>query len=147
MSYPTSRADRYRKAAEELSHLAEGASSDFIRRYYQRTAERCLLVAEGEEAPLPKWLTAGARSDSSAPLSDEVITTVPQAMPQLDEAIASVPRSGDHANSGQDHSVSRQIGSAAAERDRTDAGHGRGAAHIVRELARRVSRLTSRTTN
>jgi hypothetical protein len=145
MSYPTSRADRYRRLAEELSHLAEGASSDFIRRYYQRTAERCLLVAEGEEAPLPKWLTAGARSDSSAPLSDEVITTVPQAMPQLDEAIASVPRSGDHASSGQGHSVSRQIGSTAAEQDRTETGHGRGAAHIVRELARRISRLTSRT--
>jgi hypothetical protein len=46
MSYPTDRADRYRKAAEELSHLAESASSDFIRSYYQRTAERCLLVAE-----------------------------------------------------------------------------------------------------
>jgi len=143
MSYPTSRADRYRRAAEELSHFAEGASSDFIRRYYRRTAERCLLVADGEEAPLPKWLTSAA----SAPLSDEVITTVPQAMPQLCEAIASVPQSGDHASSGQDHSVSRQIGSTAAERDRTDAGQGRGAAHIVRELARRVSRLTSRTTN
>ena len=47
MSYPTGRADRYRKAAEELSHLAESASSDFIRSYYQRTAEWCLLVAEG----------------------------------------------------------------------------------------------------
>ena len=147
MSYPTSRADRYRRLAEELSHLAEGASSDFIRRYYQRTAERCLLVAEGEEAPLPKWMTSAARSEASTPPSDEVNTTVPQAMPQLDEAIASVPRSGDHASSGQGHSVSRQIGSTAAERDRTDAGQGRGAAHIVRELARRVSRLALRTTN
>jgi hypothetical protein len=127
--------------------LAEGASSDFIRRYYQRTAERCLLVAQGEEAPLPKWMTSAARSEASTPPSDEVNTTVPQAMPQLDEAIASVPRSGDHGSSGQDHSISRQIGSTAAERDRTDAGQGGGAAHIVRELARRVSRLTSRTTN
>jgi hypothetical protein len=74
MSYPTGRADRYRKAAEELLHLAESASSDFIRGYYKRTAERCLLMAQGEEAPLPKWATAAARSESSVPLSDEVIT-------------------------------------------------------------------------
>jgi hypothetical protein len=48
MSYPSSRADRYRKAAAEFSDLAKSASSDFSRGYYQRTAERCLLLAEGE---------------------------------------------------------------------------------------------------
>ena len=48
MSYPTSRADRYRKAAAEFSDLARSATSDFSRGYYQRTAERCLLLAEGE---------------------------------------------------------------------------------------------------
>ena len=97
MAYPTNRADRYRKAAEELTHLAENASSDFIRGYYQRSAERCLMVAEGEEAPLPKWATALARSESSTLLSDQVITSVPeQAVPPLNEAIPfSVLRPGD----------------------------------------------------
>jgi hypothetical protein len=142
MSYPTSRADRYRKAAEELSHLAESASSDFIRRYYQRTAERCLLVAEGEEPPLPKWMTAAARSDSSTPLSDEVITTMPQAMSPLAEAIASVP---DQATAPlPDDGKADQPQQSDTE---PTLAHGRGAAHVVRELARRVSRLASRTTN
>ena len=92
MAYPTSRADRYRKAAEELSQLAENASSDFIRGYYQRSAERCLMVAEGEEAPLPKWTTAVVRSESSTSLSDQLITSVPKEVgPPLDEAIPSAP--------------------------------------------------------
>lgn len=148
MSYPTIRADRYRKAAEELSHLAESASSDFIRRYYQRTAERCLLVAEGEEAPLPKWAPAAALSESSTPLSDEVIISVPeQAMPPLDEAIPSVP---DQATAPLPDQAVLSCGTAdqpqQSDTEPTPA-HSRGAAHVVRELARRVSRLASRTTN
>ena len=140
MSYPTGRADRYRKAAEELSHLAESTSSDFIRSYYQRTAERCLLVAEGEEAPLPKWATAAAPSECSTPLSGKVITTVPeQAMPPLDEAIAPLPDEAILSRSNPDQPQQ-------SDTEPTPA-HGRGAAHIVRELARRVSRLASRTTN
>jgi hypothetical protein len=148
MSYPTGRADRYRKAAEELLHLAESASSDFIRGYYKRTAERCLLMAQGEEAPLPKWATAAARSESSVPLSDEVITTVPeQAMPPLDEAIPSVP---DRATAPLPDEAILSCGKAdQAQQSDTEPmpAHGRGAAHMVRELARRVSRLASRTTN
>jgi hypothetical protein len=148
MSYPTIRADRYRKAAEEMSHLAESASSDFIRRYYQRTAERCLLVAEGEEAPLPKWATAGARSESATPPSSEVVISVPeQAMPQMDEAIPSVP---DQATAPLPDQAVLSCGTAdqpqQSDTEPTPT-HSRGAAHVVRELARRVSRLASRTTN
>ena len=40
--------DRYRKVATEASNLAKSASSDFLRRYYERLAERYLLLAEGE---------------------------------------------------------------------------------------------------
>jgi hypothetical protein len=148
MSYPTGRADRYRKAAEELSHLAESASSDFIRRYYQRTAERCLLVAEGEEAPLPKSATAAARSESSTPLSDEVIISVPeQAMPPLDEAIPSVP---DQATAPLPDQAVLSCGTAdQPQQSDTEPmpAYARGASHLVRELARRVSRLALRTTN
>ena len=137
MSYPTGRAERYRKAAEELSHLAESAASDFIRSYYQRTAERCLLVAEGEEAPLPKWATAAAPSESSAPLSGKVITTVPeQGMPPLDEATAPLTDEDILSRSKPDQPLQ-------SDTDPTPA-HG-GAAHMVRELARRVSRLALTT--
>jgi hypothetical protein len=133
MSYPTSRADRYRKAAEELSHLAQSASSDFIRDYYKRTAERCLLVAEGEVAPLPKWATASASREATAPLSDAMITSVPdQAMAPLPDEVIPVQGKPE---------LPSQVGSEPAP------AHGRGAAHMVRELARRVGRLTSRTTS
>jgi hypothetical protein len=132
VSYPTSRADRYRKAAEELSHLAENAASEFIRGYYQRTADRCLLVAEGDEAPLPKWATAVVRT--STRLSDQVITTVPeQAGSPLDEAIPSVP---DQATASLLDEALQPQRSARP-----------GATRMVRELARRVSRLALRTTN
>jgi hypothetical protein len=155
MSYPTSRADRYQKAAEELAHLAQSASTDFMRGYYQRTAERCLLVAKGEEAPLPKWATAAVRNEATAPvsptapLSHEAITSVPeQAMPPLpDETIPSVP----------DQSIAPLPDAAAPTLGATDQpprgedepapAHGRGAGSMVRELARRVSRLASRTSN
>ena len=144
MAYPTNRADRYRKAAEELTHLAENASSDFIRGYYQRSAERCLMVAEGEEAPLPKWATALARSESSTLLSDQVITSVPeQAVPPPDEAIPSAP---DQATAPLLDEAILSCGKAESETEPTPA-HGRSAAHRVRELARRVSRLASRTKN
>ena len=165
MSYPTSREDRYRKAAEELSHLAQSASTDFMRGYYQRTAERCLLVAKGEEAPLPKWATAAVRNEATAPLSDptplshttplshaallsdELITSVPdQAMPPLpDEAIPSVP---DQSTAPLPDAAVPTPGAAdQSQRSEGDSApaHGRGAASMVRELARRVSRLASRT--
>jgi hypothetical protein len=161
MSYPTIRSDRYRKAAEELSHLAESASSDFIRRYYQRTAERCLLVAEGEEAPLPKWATAAARNESSTLLSDKVITSVPeQAMPPLDEAITSMPEPAvpplgeaipsvpDQATAPLPNQAILSCGTA-DQPQQSDAEptpvHSRGATHVVRQLARRVRRLASRS--
>jgi hypothetical protein len=149
MSYPTGRADRYRKSAEELSRLAESASSEFIRGYYQRTAERCRLMSEGEEAPLPKWATAGAQSESSTPLSDEVITSVPdQAMLPLDEDIPSVP---DQATAPLPDEAILARGKAnqpqQSDTEPTPAAHGRGAAYLVRELARRVSRLALKTTN
>jgi hypothetical protein len=148
MAYPTNRADRYRKAAEELSHLAEKASSDFKRDYYQRSAERCLMVAEGEEAPLPKWATAVARGESSTPLSDQVITSVPeQAVPPPDEAIPSAP---DQATAPLLDEAILSCGKADQPRQsdtEPTSGHGRGAAHRVRELARRISRLASRTNN
>ena len=138
MSYPTGRAERYRKAAEELSHLAESASSDFIRSYYQRTAERCLLVAEGEEAPLPKWATAASPSESSPPLSGKVISTVPeQGMPPLDEATAPLTDEDILSRSKPDQPLQ-------SDSDPTPA-HGRSAGHMVRELARRVSRLALTT--
>jgi hypothetical protein len=133
MSYPTSRADRYRKAAEELSHLAESAPSDFIRGYYQRTAERCLLVAEGEAAPLPKWATAAVPSEATPPLSHEVIASVP------DQAMAPLP---DEAMPRQGKTEPRSH----VESEVTPV-HSRGAAQMVRDLARRVGRLTSRTTS
>jgi hypothetical protein len=146
VSYPTSRADRYRKAAEELSHLAENAASEFIRGYYQRTADRCLLVAEGEEAPLPKWATTVART--STRLSDQVITSVPeQAVPPLDEAIPSVP---DQATAPLLDEALPSCGKAdQPQRSDTEPTlvHGRGATRMARELARRVSRIASRTTD
>jgi hypothetical protein len=46
--------DRYRKVATEASNLAKSASSDFLRRYYERLAERYLLLAEGELAGTDK---------------------------------------------------------------------------------------------
>lgn len=128
--------------------MAENASTDFMRGYYQRTAERCLLVARGEEAPLPKWATAAVRNEPTTPVSDEVIPSVPeQAMPALDEAIPSVP---DQATA----SLADEAVRSRAKADRPQPSdsepapaHGRGAASMVRELARRVSRLASRTTS
>jgi hypothetical protein len=42
------RAERYRKVAAEYSELADGASSPFLRAYFQRIAEQYLRHAEGE---------------------------------------------------------------------------------------------------
>jgi hypothetical protein len=142
MSYPSGRVDRYRKAAEELTHLAKCVPSDFVRRYYQCTAERCLLVAGGEEAPLPKWATIAERNEPSAPPSGEVITSVPvQATPPLDEAIASV-------SPAMSPLPNEPILSEPQQRDtKPMTAHGRGAAHVVRELARLASRLASRAPN
>ena len=47
------RADRYRKGAAEFSELAENAASPFVRGYYQRIAERYLLLA-ADESRLPE---------------------------------------------------------------------------------------------
>jgi hypothetical protein len=147
MSYPMGRADRYRKAAEDLSRLAKSASSDFIRSYYQRTAERCLLVAGGEEAPMPKWATAAARSEPSTPLSDEVTTSVPeQGAPPLDEAIPSVPHQAI-APLPDEPILSHGKGDQPQQSTEPMPAHGRGAAHVVRELARLVGRLASRAPN
>jgi hypothetical protein len=46
--------DRYRKVATEASNLAKNASSDFLRRYYERLAKRYLLLAEAELAGTEK---------------------------------------------------------------------------------------------
>jgi hypothetical protein len=70
MSYPSSRADRYRKAAAEFSDLAKSATSDFSRGYYQRTAERCLLQAEGE-ASVPEDEAIPIQPASSPPVEME----------------------------------------------------------------------------
>ena len=124
--------------------MAENVSSDFIRGYYQRTAERCLLVAQGAEAPLPKWATAVARSESSTPLSDQFTSMPEQAMPPLDETIPSVP---DQAAPPLLDEAILPCGKSDQPQQSDIEPHGRGAAHIVRELARRVSRLALRTTN
>jgi hypothetical protein len=42
------RADRYQKVAGEYYDLARGASSPFLREYYQRTAEEYRVRAQGE---------------------------------------------------------------------------------------------------
>jgi hypothetical protein len=102
MSYPPSRADRYRKAAADFSDLAKTATSDFTRGYYQRTAERCLLQAEGE-------------------------TSV-----QQDEAIPIQPASSPPVELEPKPEMKAEV------------GNGKGAAHIVLKLARRVRRRTSR---
>jgi hypothetical protein len=44
MQEQMSRADRYRKGAVEFSELAKSAASPFVRGYYQRVAERYLLL-------------------------------------------------------------------------------------------------------
>lgn len=106
MSYPSSRADRYRKAAAEFSDLAKTATSDFSRGYYQRTAERCLLLAE-REASVPQ--------DEAIPI--QPASSPPVEMEPKPEAEAKVE---------------------------PEVGNGKGAAHIVRKLARRVRRRTSR---
>jgi len=124
--------------------MAENVSSDFIRGYYQRTAERCLLVAQGAEAPLPKWATAVARSESSTPLSDQFTSVPEQAMPPLDETIPSVP---DQAARPLLDEAILPCGKSDQPQQSDIEPHGRGAAHMVRELARRVSRLALRTTN
>ena len=121
--------------------MAENVSSDFIRGYYQRTAERCLLVAQGAEAPLPNWATAVARSESSTPLSDQFTSMPEQAMPPLDETIPSVP----------DQAAPPLLDEAILPCGKSDQPQQSDieprAAHMVRELARRVSRLALKTTN
>jgi hypothetical protein len=107
MSYPSSRADRYRKAAAEFSDLAKSATSDFSRGYYQRTAERCLMLAEGE-------------------------TSVPQ-----DEAIPIQPASSPPAEMEPKPEAEAEV--------EPEVGNGKGAAHVVRKLARRVRRRASRS--
>jgi hypothetical protein len=42
------KADRYRKDAADFSDLAKHTSSDFVRAYYQRIAQRYLSLAEGD---------------------------------------------------------------------------------------------------
>jgi len=48
MQDPAKRAERYQKVAEEYAELAKGASSPFLRSYFQRIAEEYLLRAQGE---------------------------------------------------------------------------------------------------
>lgn len=48
---PVVTADQYRKEANEFFDLAKNAPSPFFRGYYQRIAERYLLLAT-EDAPL-----------------------------------------------------------------------------------------------
>jgi hypothetical protein len=48
MPNPLSRADKYRKVAAEFSDRAKGASSAFLREYYQRVTERYLSLADDE---------------------------------------------------------------------------------------------------
>jgi hypothetical protein len=48
MQDPAKRAERYGKMAEEYSELAKGASSPFLRAYFQRIAEEYRLRAQGE---------------------------------------------------------------------------------------------------
>jgi hypothetical protein len=121
MSYPSSRADRYRKAAAEFSDLAKTASSDFSRGYYQRTAERCLLLAEGE-------------------------TSVPQ-----DEAIPIQPASSPPGEMEPKPEVEPQVEAEVEveveAKVEPEVGSGKGASRIVRKLARRVARLASRPVN
>jgi hypothetical protein len=50
MTDPSSREERIRKEAAKFSHLAESASSSFLRDYYWRLAERYLAL-EGEWVP------------------------------------------------------------------------------------------------
>jgi hypothetical protein len=111
MSYPSSRADRYRKAAAEFSDLAKTATSDFTRGYYQRTAERCLLQAEGEISV------------------------------QQDEAIPIQPASSPPGEMEPKPEVETEV----EVKVEPEVGNGKGAAHIVRKLARRVRRRTSRS--
>jgi hypothetical protein len=111
MSYPLSRADRYRKAAAEFSDLAKTATSDFTRGYYQRTAERCLLQAEGETS---------VQQDEAIPI--QPASSPPVEMEPKREAVTSEAKT----------------------KVEPEVGNGKGAAHIVRKLARRVRRRTSR---
>ena len=48
MPDPLSAAERYRKAATELSDLAKSASNPFFCGYYQRLAQRYFLHAENQ---------------------------------------------------------------------------------------------------
>jgi hypothetical protein len=70
----TSRADRYRKEAAEFSELAENAASPFVRGYYQRIAERYLLLAadelrllEGDGKLVPKQIGSARATDRPHP--------------------------------------------------------------------------------
>jgi hypothetical protein len=74
--------DRYRKVATEASNLAKSASSDFLRRYYERLAERYLLLAEGELAGTDKKGDAvpvqlGSSSSVALVPSQEIEPTIP----------------------------------------------------------------------
>jgi hypothetical protein len=117
MSYPSSRADRYRKAAAEFSDLAKSASSDFSRGYYQRTAERCLLLAEGEVG-VPEGEAIPIQPASSPPGEME---PKPEVEPQVEVEV--------------EVKVEPEV------------ENGKGASRIVRKLARRVARLASRPVN
>jgi hypothetical protein len=48
MQDPAKRAERYEKVAEEYAELAKGASSPFLRAYYQRIADQYRMHAQGE---------------------------------------------------------------------------------------------------
>jgi hypothetical protein len=48
MKDPLRRADRYQKVAGEYSDFAKAASSPYLRTYFQRTAAKYRLRAEGE---------------------------------------------------------------------------------------------------
>jgi hypothetical protein len=48
MPNPLRSADKYRKVAEEFSDRAKGASSAFLREYYQRVTDRYLSLADDE---------------------------------------------------------------------------------------------------
>ena len=77
-----------------------------------------------------------------------MITSVPgQATAPLDEAIPSVPHQAA-APLPDETILSRGKGDQRQQSDTEPTpAHGRGAVHVVRELARRVSRLASRAPN
>lgn len=122
MSYPSSRADRYRKAAAEFSDLAKTATSDFTRGYYQRTAERCLLLAENE----------------TSVSQDEAIPIQPASSPpgEMEPETEFEPQ--------VEVKVEPQVDVKVEVKAEPEIGNSKGASRIVRKLARRVARLASR---